>query len=307
MIAKNDFKKRIIITGANGYLASNLIKYFSKSNYYIFCIYNKNLNNKVKNKNTIYIKHNLKKKIPLNKIKGDFFALLHFAGPPNDRTSVTNNKKKIMDTIQIDKNTIDFSIKKKIKLFLYASSSAVYDLNEGLKKKNEAFREKNVNDDTNYDGDYGAMKRKTEKYLQSISKAKLNFAICRIFSIYGKNTNTIINIWKKKIIKNNKISIWGNKDIIRSWLHIDDFLSAIHNILRSNKNSKIINIGSNEKTSFSKIIEIIEKKYGKKNTKIIVHPHKYPGPKVRFANHEKINKLGWKQKIYLSNGIELIP
>ena len=43
-----------------------------------------------------------------------------------------------MDTIQIDKNTIDFSIKKKIKLFLYASSSAVYDLNEGLKRKNEA-------------------------------------------------------------------------------------------------------------------------------------------------------------------------
>ena len=38
----------------------------------------------------------------------------------------------------------------------------------------------------------------TENYLNKISIKKLKSVSCRIFSIYGKNTNTIINVWKKK-------------------------------------------------------------------------------------------------------------
>ena len=41
--------------------------------------------------------------------------------------------KKVLEGIKIDKNIIDFSIKK-IKIFIYASSAAVYGLSEGVKK-----------------------------------------------------------------------------------------------------------------------------------------------------------------------------
>ena len=127
--------KTIIITGSNGYIGSNLVKYFSKlKNFKLICITNKKENKKILNKNVKYIKHNLLNKIPKTKIKENIHAVLHFAGPKNDREYVNKNKKKVLEGIKIDKNIIDFSIKKKIKIFIYASSAAVYGLSEGVKK-----------------------------------------------------------------------------------------------------------------------------------------------------------------------------
>ena len=262
-------KKKIIITGANGYLGSNLIKYFSNLNYDLTCVYKDKIKKKIKRKNINYIKHNLLKKIPLNKIDGNFYAMLHFAGPKNDRDSVTKNKKKLLEAITLDKNVIKFCIKKKINYMIYASSSSVYDLNEGIKNKKNSFKESNIKDNTIPDGTYGYTKRFIEKYLNNISSDKLHSTSCRIFSIYGRNSNTIINIWKKKILKNKKINIWGNKSVVRSWLHMDDFLKAIECILKKRVKSKIINIGSKEKTTLYDIINIMLKKYKKKILKLL--------------------------------------
>ena len=299
-------KKKIIITGANGYLGSNLIKYLSNLNYDLTCIYKNKLKKKIIKKNVNYIKHNLLRKIPLKKINGDFYAILHFAGPKNDRKSISKGKKKLLQAITLDKNVIKFCIQKKINYMIYASSSSVYDLNEGLKNKKNCFNENNVKKNTMPDGVYGYTKRYIEKYLDKIPSYKLVSTSCRIFSIYGKNSNTIINIWKKKILKNQKINIWGNKNVVRSWLHIDDFLKAIEHILKRKTSVKIINVGSKEKTSLNDIVNIMIRKYKKKNIKIFLNENKYPGPRIRFADQRRLLKLGWKQKIFLNKGLDLI-
>ena len=297
---------KIIITGANGYLGSSLIQYLSKFNYKILGVYRKKLKIRIKNKNIKYIQHNLLKRITKNKINENYDTVLHFAGPKNDRLFVTKNKKKILQSIKIDKNVINFSKKIKIKKIIFASSSAVYDLNEGLKKDINNFSENRVKFRSNCDGIYGKCKKITESYLKKINCNEIKTIRCRIFSIYGKNTNTIINIWKKKIRQNRAITVWANKKIIRSWLHIDDFLRAIHCVLISKKANGAINIGSNELTSLEDIINIIKNKYKKKIIKLKVNTNKDPGPKVRYSNQNKLKKLGWKQKIYLKEGLNLI-
>jgi len=37
-----------------------------------------------------------------------------------------------------------------------------------------------------------------------------------------------------------------------------------------------------------------------------MNKNKYPGAKVRFANQKKLLNLGWKQKIFLNKGLDLI-
>ena len=94
MLKRHNLNK-IIITGSNGYLGLNLVKYFSKlKNFEILCIYKSKIKSKLKRKNVNYIKHNLLFKIPDGKIKSEYDVLLHFAGPKNDRSSVSRNKKK---------------------------------------------------------------------------------------------------------------------------------------------------------------------------------------------------------------------
>ena len=299
-------KKKIIITGSNGYLGSKLSEYFSNLNYEILCIYNKKKNT-IRKKNVTHLKLNLLKKIPINRINQKFDVILHFAGPKNHRSYINKNrnKKKILDGIKIDKNIINFCIKNKIKFFIYASSSSVYDLNEGIVKKKASFKEENVKINSSFDGTYGYTKKTTENYLTKLQSDSFNATICRIFSIYGNDTSTIINNWKKDINENKKIQIWGN-DIIRSWLHIDDFLRAINYILNANKRFKIVNIGSKEITSLEKIVTIMQKKLKKKTSKVQIIHTKYPGPRVRYANQSKLKKLGWNQKISLSKGVGLI-
>ena len=70
-------------------------------------------------------------------------------------------------------------------------------------------------------------------------------------------------------------------------------------------NYKAVNIGSNEATSLDKIAKIISNKY-KKKIKVNYIKNSYPGPSVRFANQKKLKLLGWRQKIYLNKGLDLI-
>ena len=44
---QNSINKKIMITGANGYLGSKLTKYFSNLNYDLLCVFNKKINKKI--------------------------------------------------------------------------------------------------------------------------------------------------------------------------------------------------------------------------------------------------------------------
>ena len=129
------------------------------------------------------------------------------------------DESKILTGILIDKNIIELAIKNKVKTFFYASTAGVYDTR--IKK----FNEKKISLNYNSDGLYGFSKLLGEEILLKSLK-KSNLKICRFFSIYGKNSKTIINFWQKKIKNNENIEIWGDGKTIRSWLHINDAISG---------------------------------------------------------------------------------
>jgi nucleoside-diphosphate-sugar epimerase len=76
--------------------------------------------------------------------------------------------------------------------------------------------------------------------------------------------------------------------------------------LRSKKANGAINVGSDELTSFEDIINIIKNKYKIKLVKFEINKDKDPGPPIRYSNQNKLRKLGWRQKIYLNEGLSLI-
>ena len=292
-------KKTFLITGANGFLASNIIKTLVKQECLIYAVINKSLKNLDKSNNIKVIQQNLA--LPITKKfpkKVDY--VLHFASSPNDRHSVSNFKHLMLENTLIDINFFNFCKKIKFKKFLYASSSSVYDDKKLLKKN--VCKEAKISPPYNPDELYGFSKLMSEKYLDTLN---FNFIICRIFSIYGDHSKTIINYWNDLIEKDKNIEIWGNPKTNRSWLHINDFVDAILKVLLSNHDYKYFNIASDENL---KLIEIFKKmKKFHKNTKSkVLFKNKEAGPINRFAKRKNLNTLNFKQKIYLVDWLKFI-
>ena len=73
-----------------------------------------------------------------------------------------------------------------------------------------------------------------EKYIQLYSKLYgVNYSIFRLSNPYGPYQNTlkdqgIIGIFIRKFIENGEITIWGDGNIIRDYIYIDDVIEILN-------------------------------------------------------------------------------
>ena len=310
---KKNLKKNILITGGSGFIGSNITKYLVKEKYNSIVFDNnsrgksrrlKDVRNKIK-----FIKGDIRDKKKLLSIKGKVDTVIHLA-------YVNGTKffyKKPFEILDIAVNglinILEFCKKKKVKNFFLASSSEVYqnpfkiptDENEMLK----------IPDIHNPRYSYGGGKIISELYGTHFAKKFLKkFIIFRPHNVYGKDMGNehvipeFINRFKK--LRNRKnFLIYGTGQEIRSFIHIDDFVSGFDKIFKKGKNQEIYNIGTNEKiriAKLAKLIALILKKNIKfKKTKILKG-----SPSIRCPNINKIKKLGFKQKIRLKDGVKKI-
>jgi len=111
---------------------------------------------------------------------------------------------------------------------------------------------------------YGIFKRTQEDLLRHYQK-KLAFKlyIYRVGNVYGPNESIqkeygVINIWLKKILANEPLSIFGSGEIIRDYIYIDD-LAKILSLSETTISVKpgLYNISSGLHPSLNEILELI--------------------------------------------------
>ena len=102
--------------------------------------------------------------------------------------------------------------------------------------------------------------------------------------------------------KDYKFEIKGSGNETRSFIFIDDFVSAFDLILEKGKHLNIYNIGTNEEIKIRHLALKISKFF---NKKIILRKTKIAkgSTKHRCPNILKITKLGFRQKCNLSLGL----
>ena len=107
-----------------------------------------------------------------------------------------------------------------------------------------------------------------------------------------------------KKLKKDSIDIIGPSKNTRSFMHIDDFLNAFYLIFKSKKNREIFNIGNNDEID---IKSLIKKILNKMNCKLKIKEKIFKNfgqTNRRCPDINKIEKLGYKQKITLDKGID---
>tara|TARA_Y100000294_G_scaffold100989_1_gene93693 strand:- start:90 stop:950 length:861 start_codon:yes stop_codon:yes gene_type:complete len=241
-------KNRILITGSNSFVGSEIINYLSKYNYNLIATYRKN-KNEFKSKKVKLVKFDLKKELNLNK---RFGVLVHCASvtPANE---FRENYYKIN---QIGfKNLISLCLKSKCNKIILISSVAVYgDVKKTITEKSFA-RGKSK---------YAKSKLKMENILFRFAKKnKINSIVLRLSQVIGsKSVNNYFSDLKKKIHSNKKItiSLQSKKDYFNNLCHINDLCINIKKLIDGNiilNKNEVFNFASNKPITINKFKKII--------------------------------------------------
>jgi len=290
-------KKIILITGAEGFIATNLVKSLSNIFYLnVFGIGTKKFSKKI-SKNfgyKILINKNINEKNIARYFK-NVDLIVHCAGTGTPNMSAKKNFDKNYLTT---KNILNFCIntKKKPKV-IFLSSYSVYG---GLHKKKI-----NENETTNPLTSYAKSKKKSEDILLKYSK-KYNFpvVILRLSSVYGNGlTKQLMFDACKKISHHNNIFL-GTGSEVRDWIHIDDVCSLIKKFIKKDfKKTIILNCGVGYGSKVRDVIQLIKKNLNSKN--VIKFSKKYDQfPKILITDNSAAKKHKWSPKVTLKEGVK---
>ncbi len=306
-------KNKILVTGGSGFIGSAIVKYLVRNGKKVIVFDNNSrgsterltdVKDKIK-----FIKGDIRNKKNLLKIKDNVDTVVHLAYV-NGTEFFYKKPFEILD-IAVNGliNILEFSKKKNVKNFYLASSSEVYQNPSKIPTDEKEMLK--IPDIYNPRYSYGGGKIISELYgLYFAKKYFKKFIIFRPHNVYGKNMGNehvipqFINRFKR-LATNKNFLIHGTGNEIRSFIHIEDFVSCFDKIFKKGRNQEIYNIGTNEKikiSSLAKIIaKILNKKIKLKKTNILKG-----SPTKRCPDIKKIKKLGFRQNIRLKDGIKKI-
>lgn len=303
--------KKILITGAAGFIGFHLAQYLKKRGDEIIGLDNFN----------DYYSKQLKKdrasqlekqgiKIINNDIcdKGKLFGLCreqqfthiaHLAAQPGVRYSITHPEKYIKNNLEGFGNILEACRLNQPITLVYASSSSVYGTNKKI-----PFSESDVTDSpANL---YGATKKANELMAYAYhSLYGIPVTGLRFFTVYGPWGRPDMAPFKftKAIFEGSAIDVYNNGNMARDFTYVDDIVAGIVASLDLGAPCEVFNLGNNNKEELNHLIEIIEKESGKKAIKNFM-PMQLGDIHETYAdiNHSK-EKLGYEPKTSLAEGM----
>jgi len=134
-------------------------------------------------------------------------------------------------------------------------------------------------------------------------------------NLYGPNDNfdhesshvipgLISRMYEAKEQGDQVFKIWGTGKPLREFLYVDDLSNCIDFIIKNDVEVDLINIGSGEEISILNLAEKIKKVTGY-DGELSFDSLKPDGNPRKFLDSSLINKLGWKPKINLDEGLKL--
>lgn len=294
-------KKKILVTGAAGFIGSKICNELIKKKYSVVgCDDFSSGSKKNINKGLKFINIDLSKKSKLEKLPKNIDYIFHLAGQSSGEKSFEDPINDLNRNFMSTFNLINYSKKNSIKNFFYASSMSVYG---------DARKKVSVKDICKPLSYYGLHKKLSEDYILKNANF-LKFIIFRMFNVYGPGQNLLdekqgmVSIYLASLLKKNKIIVKGSVSRFRDLIYIDDVVNVwIEAIKNKNMRNKIINLGTGQKSKVSKILEILRNMHDKKS-KIIIRKNT-PGDQHGIYSDKSIYKLISNKKFLdINDGIK---
>jgi nucleoside-diphosphate-sugar epimerase len=296
-------KHPILITGAAGFVGSNLTRYFVSRGIKVNIMIKRSsntwrLNDIIKKTNVHYTDisdiNNVKKIIKKIKPKTIYHLATH--GGYSDQTDLVKIKKSILDATY---NLINECKKYKFNIFINTGSSSEYGF------KNKAMKESDILVPNSY---YSVFKSSSSLYCQYESlKSNIQIVTIRPFHVYGpyERSNRLIPSLIRNMLNDKKVKLVSPK-VSRDMIYISDVVN-FYIMLANKKNLKgeIFNLGSGKKTTIKEIYNFLKKitNYKVKNYWGSMK-NRYWDQSIWYSNNSYVKtKLNWKPKVGLEKGL----
>jgi dTDP-glucose 4,6-dehydratase len=301
-------RKRILITGAAGFLGSHLCDRFVKEDYHVIGMDNlitgdmANIEHLFKLENFEFYNHDVSKFVH---IPGKLDYILHFASP----ASPIDYLKIPIQTLKVGSlgthNLLGLARNKGARM-LIASTSEVYG-DPNVNPQPEEYWG-NVNP-VGPRGVYDEAKR----FQEAITMAYHTFhgvetRIIRIFNTYGPrmrlNDGRVLPAFIGQALRGEDLTVFGDGSQTRSFCYVDDLIEGIFRLLMSDY-AQPVNVGNPDEITIKQFCEEIIKLTGT-SQKIVYRELPQDDPKQRRPDITKAREiLGWEPKVGRAEGLRI--
>lgn len=300
--------KKVLITGAAGFLGSHLCDRFIREGYHVVGMDNlltgslTNIEHLFKLKEFEYYHHDVTKFVH---VPGELHYILHFASP----ASPMDYLKMPIQTLKVGAlgtyNLLGLAKEKNARI-LVASTSEVYG-DPLIHPQPESYWG-NVNP-VGPRGVYDEAKR----FLEAITMAYHNFhgldtRIVRIFNTYGPRMRVmdgrVLPAFFSQAIRGEGLTVFGDGSQTRSFCYVDDLVEGIYRLLLSDCHEPV-NIGNPDEITIlefaSEVLELVKNPAAH----VVFKDLPVDDPKVRQPDITRAKAvLGWEPRVPRSEGLQ---
>lgn len=300
--------KRILITGAAGFLGSHLCDRFMSEGFRVVGMDNlitgdlRNIEHLMPLENFEFYHHDVSRFVH---VAGPVDYILHFASP----ASPIDYLKIPIQTLKVGSlgthNLLGLAKEKKARI-LVASTSEVYG-DPTVHPQNEDYWG-NVNP-IGPRGVYDEAKRFQEAITMAYHTYHgLETRIVRIFNTYGPrmrlNDGRVLPAFIGQALRGEDLTVFGDGSQTRSFCYVDDLVEGIYRLLFSDYPYPV-NIGNPSEITISQFAEEIIKLTGT-NQKVIYKPLPQDDPRQRQPDITRAKALlSWEPKVSRAEGLKL--
>lgn len=303
--------KKVLVTGGAGFIGSCFVRHILKkrSDYKVtnldaltYCGNLANLDDIKDNPNYKFVHGNICDRELVRNLIKDVDFVVNFAAESHVDNSIKNPEIFVETNVQGTLNLLQACKEIGIERYLQVSTDEVYGT---LGKTGYFYETTPIQPNSPYSASKASADLLVRAYFETYGLPVLTTRCSNNYGPY-QYPEKLIPFFISKLLKGEKVPVYGDGLNVRDWLYVYDHCEAIDTVLHKGKIGEVYNIGGhNEKTNLE-ITHLILDAMGKDENSIqyvedrLGHDRRYA-----ISNDKITSELGWSPSITFEEGIKL--
>lgn len=296
--------RRVLVTGGAGFIGANLVRLLKEQAHEVVVLDNLSIGNKayLDGLDVEFHEKDIRVAEDLSSCFSNVDAVIHLAAYGNVVDSIQSPAENFRVNAQGTLNVLDAARAARVRKFVLASTGGAL-MGNAPPPVDETSIPQPISP-------YGASKLAGEGYCSAYSASYgMSTVCCRFGNVYGAysaHKKGVITRYIKQISNGEAITIFGDGDSMRDYIHVDDLCRGIFLALTMDTGAfNMFHLATGKGTSISELAETIYSFFPDIPRQISHEPVRTGEVDKNFASYDKAREmLGFEPEVSLRDGLE---